>query len=119
MGADNLAVADEDLIYRVATVPPPDGDDAYSAATRVGPLSTRQVAELMDASEDAPPSGVRSISPLARPHPAETIARRTVDDTLPVMPAREHASLPISAYVVAIGAVYAVLISAAVYSFSR
>jgi hypothetical protein len=59
-----LSAADE--IHRVETVPPPEGEDAYSAPTRVGPLSALQVSELMDgelravcADEPIPPSVVR------------------------------------------------------------
>lgn len=56
-----LYAEDAESIYKVDTVPPPDGDDdAYSAATKVGPLSTAQVAELMRGSADAPPqSGIQ------------------------------------------------------------
>jgi hypothetical protein len=57
--------ASEPAIYRVDTVPPPDGeDDAYSAPTRVGPLARSRIEEMMAESEptvdDIPvDSGVR------------------------------------------------------------
>ncbi|MDB4942005.1 MAG: hypothetical protein JWP97_1539 [Labilithrix sp.] len=39
-------------IYRVDTIPPPDGeDDAYSAPTKVGPMADAAVRELMHAAE--------------------------------------------------------------------
>jgi hypothetical protein len=43
---------EEDGIYKVDTVPPPDGeDDAYSAPTRVGVMPESLVAEIMHAAE--------------------------------------------------------------------
>jgi predicted component of type VI protein secretion system len=39
---------DDDRIYKVDTVPPPDGEgDAYSAPTRVGPMAGAYVEELL------------------------------------------------------------------------
>ncbi len=54
----------EDGIYKVDTVPPPDGeDDAYGAPTKVGPLTQAAIADMMrDTSEPprlSPSSGVR------------------------------------------------------------
>lgn len=44
----------EDAVYRVDTVPPPDGDDdAYSAPTRVGPMAATVVNELIVAARTA------------------------------------------------------------------
>lgn len=38
----------DDAVYKVDTVPPPDGDDdAYSAPTRVGPMAATVVNELI------------------------------------------------------------------------
>ena len=43
---------DGPAIYRVETIPPPDGeDDAYSAPTKVGPMADAAVRELMQAAE--------------------------------------------------------------------
>jgi hypothetical protein len=43
---------DGPAIYRVDTIPPPDGeDDAYSAPTKVGPMADAAVRELMQAAE--------------------------------------------------------------------
>lgn len=43
---------DELGIHRVETIPPPEGeDDAYSAATKVGPMADAAVKELMHAAE--------------------------------------------------------------------
>jgi hypothetical protein len=58
---------DEDVIHRVDTVPPPDGDDdAYNAATRIGPLAEAAVKEMMVAAEAAAPSSGRSGLSLGR-----------------------------------------------------
>jgi hypothetical protein len=43
---------DDHGIFRVDTIPPPDGeDDAYSAPTKVGPMADAAVKELMHAAE--------------------------------------------------------------------
>ena len=43
---------DGPAIYKVETIPPPDGeDDAYSAPTKVGPMADAAVRELMQAAE--------------------------------------------------------------------
>lgn len=80
--ANDLAEANEDAIHRIDTVPPPDGeDDAYSAETKVGPLSRAMVQELMDAAEIGanapvtipPASGMRArpakLAPVIPPPP--------------------------------------------------
>jgi hypothetical protein len=41
----------EDGIYRADTVPPPDGDDAYNAPTRVGPMAATVVNEMIVAAQ--------------------------------------------------------------------
>jgi hypothetical protein len=67
-GMSSAAKAEEDGIYRVDTIPPPEGeDDAYSAPTRVGPMAAAAVEKMMaDAERHAatprpPPSGVRPV----------------------------------------------------------
>ncbi len=50
MSNDDHSDDDDDQIHRVDTVPPPDGEgDAYSAATRVGPMAEAVVKEMMHA----------------------------------------------------------------------
>ena len=56
---------EDDEIFRVDTIPPPDGDeDAYGAATKVGPLAKAKIDEMLKAAEanetmSPPPSAVR------------------------------------------------------------
>ena len=74
---NNLAEATEDTIYKIDTVPPPDGeDDAYSAETKVGPLSRAMVKELMDAAESGANTPV-TIPPASgmRARPAKVVPR--------------------------------------------
>lgn len=48
MGEVTMARDDEDAVHKVDTVPPPDGDsDAYSAETKVGPVTQDAWAELI------------------------------------------------------------------------
>ncbi|MDB4945969.1 MAG: hypothetical protein JWP97_5503 [Labilithrix sp.] len=50
--SDDQKNGNEDGIYRLDTLPPPDGEtDAYSAPTRVGPMAAAAVEELMKAAE--------------------------------------------------------------------
>jgi hypothetical protein len=84
---------DEDAIFSVDTVPPPAGeDDAYSAATKVGPLARGYIEKLMADSERKPsPPRMRSgavavsdrseIRSLVVPKPP-----RTPSDSRPGMP---------------------------------
>ncbi len=68
MGAFVTKPVVEDEIYKVDTIPPPDGDDAYGAPTRVGPLTREKIAELMRGDDDAPPtSAVRAVAAPAVP----------------------------------------------------
>lgn len=67
MGKVTMARDDEDAVHKVDTVPPPAGDqDAYSAETRVGPVTQDAWAELIrKAAEDgaaSPSSSRRSAS---------------------------------------------------------
>jgi hypothetical protein len=65
---------EDDEIFRVDTIPPPDGDDdAYGAATRVGPLAKAKIEEMLRAADandgtPPPPSAVRrKVEPVAAP----------------------------------------------------
>ena len=91
---------DEDAIFSVDTVPPPAGeDDAYSAATKVGPLARGYIDKLMADSERKPsPPRMRSeavavsearseIRSLVVPKPP-----RTPSDSRPGMPTPAPAS---------------------------
>jgi hypothetical protein len=84
---------EEDGIYKVETVPPPDGGeggDAYNAPTRVGPVTTEAWAELLrqaneegaaKATEGGPPrSGIPSSGPQSKPRPVST----PIDDNAPL-----------------------------------
>lgn len=90
---------DEDAIFSVDTVPPPAGeDDAYSAATKVGPLARGYIDKLMADSERVPsPPRMRSET-AAVPDRSELRSRvvpkpaRTPSDTRPGMPAPAPAS---------------------------
>jgi hypothetical protein len=93
---------DDDEIFRVDTIPPPDGDDdAYGAATKVGPLAQSKIEEMLKAAEanesmHPPPSAVRrKVEPV--------IERRTVpveesddyeDAELTLEPTSLHAAAP-------------------------
>jgi hypothetical protein len=61
MVAKHAVAAESQAIYRVETVPPPEGeDDAYGAITKIGSFSTGQIAELMERADDGPVSGVHA-----------------------------------------------------------
>jgi hypothetical protein len=65
--------ADTDAIYKCDTVPPPDGeDDAYSAPTRIWPMASAFIEQMMAEPEAA--SGVREVA-----------APRPVAKTLPLI----------------------------------
>ncbi len=66
---------DDGKIFKVDTVPPPDGEsDAYSAPTRVGPINADEWAALMEAQEARNASG--SGSQRARNEPM-TVSERS------------------------------------------
>ncbi|HEY8075440.1 MAG TPA: hypothetical protein VIF62_15050 [Labilithrix sp.] len=74
-----LPAIDSNGIYRVDTIPPPDGEDsAYDAPTKVGALARGQVQDLFAAamaketgSEPPPPvSGARPKAVIAEPIPS-------------------------------------------------
>jgi hypothetical protein len=102
---DELPSDDSDSIYKVDTVPPPDGeDDAYNATTRVGPMALAYVGQLMaeadaadaadepdapetDDTDATPMSGMRAVAPA----PAHSQVRALGKPRPPRMPS---ATLP-------------------------
>lgn len=85
MSNDDHSHDDEDQIHRVDTVPPPDGEgDAYSAATKVGPMAEAVVKEMMHA------AGVKAAELKARsdkkPETAGGGARAASDSAKPAPP---------------------------------
>jgi hypothetical protein len=86
MGAEKLAVIDCETLCRLDTVPPPDGeDDAYGAITKVGPLSTLQIAALMDSSDE--PEPVSGVHATAAALPVVERACPPAISVVPVVPA--------------------------------
>jgi len=68
---------DDGKIFKVDTVPPPEGEsDPYSAPTRIGTINAGDWAALMDASESRPPSGAGSQRARGEPMPASERAAR-------------------------------------------
>jgi hypothetical protein len=63
MGTPKSVQDGDDGIFKVDTVPPPDGEDAYGAPTKVGPLSHAVIADMMREAVEppvvGPASGVR------------------------------------------------------------
>jgi hypothetical protein len=84
MSNDDHSDDDDDQIHRVDTVPPPEGErDAYSAATRVGPMAEAVVMEMMHA------AGVKAAELRARSDKkseAATEARAASDSAKPAPP---------------------------------
>lgn len=98
MSNDDHSDDDEDQIHRVDTVPPPDGEgDAYSAATRVGPMADAVVKEMMHA------AGLKAAELRARSDKKSEIASeaRAASDSAkpapPSAPPRPSASRPAAA----------------------
>jgi hypothetical protein len=63
---------DDDGIYRVDTIPPPAGeDDAYSAPTRVGPMASAIVEEIIAQAKREAEEAAASSRPPGTPTPVE------------------------------------------------
>jgi hypothetical protein len=63
-----MSTNDDDGVYKVQTVPPPSGGDAYSAPTKVGPMTTALVEEMMHAAKQKADLKKQSAAATAR-HP--------------------------------------------------
>lgn len=72
VASKDLAPKEQDAIYRVDTVPPPAGEDAYNAPTRVGPMARAAVEKMFDdaAEPDKAPPPASGVRPQAKAPPA-------------------------------------------------
>lgn len=75
---------DEGALYKVDTVPPPDGEsDAYNAPTRIGPLAASVVAEMMSGAERAAFESNQAVAkapkPKGEPEPASARAAASAE----------------------------------------
>src|SRR5687767_12438894 len=102
---------EKDGIYRVQTVPPPDGSsDVYNAPTKVGPMATSVIQELIEQAQrtggvveanqataaiDAkkiapaippPPSPAAQLPVLDRPTPVDRIEPQDLEEVKPPPP---------------------------------
>jgi hypothetical protein len=86
---------DDDGVYQVQTIPPPSGGDAYSAPTKVGPMTTALVEEMMHAAKqkaDLKKQSAQALAPIVRPRRPPPIDRNE-PPTIPPSPTPPAPSL--------------------------
>jgi hypothetical protein len=80
----------DDAVYKVDTVPPPDGDDdAYSAPTRIGPMASAVVNELIMAKsrESAEVAAASQVKPrIGENSPEEALDENDIEAELAFPP---------------------------------